>query len=165
MLNVLESLPLSPPCLILSHANAAYTALIARGFRRLGWGIYTARNGTETRRLARILKPDAVILQAELPEESGWLTCVKLTSEHPLLPVILVSDNLSPCNQELAAFVGARVLVCQAESTASLTEELDKTLWNRSILCPYSVPRSQRGPIKGSIPCSVQTLAGPSKSS
>ena len=47
-----------------------------------------------------------VILHAELAEESGWLTCDKLTREQPLTRVILVGDNLSPRNQELAIFVG-----------------------------------------------------------
>ena len=65
-----------------------------------------------------------VILDAELPQESGWLTCDKLTREQPLVKVILISDNLSPRNHELAAFVGAGALVSRTDSLAPLVEEL-----------------------------------------
>jgi len=38
--------------------------------------------------------------------------------------VILVSDNLSPRNQELAAFVGASALVGRGEGLSPLLHEL-----------------------------------------
>jgi DNA-binding response OmpR family regulator len=114
----------SSPCLILAHPHQDYQALLARAFRRLGWDVYLAHSGPEARRLTRMLEADAVVLHTDLPQESGWLTCDKLTREQPLTRVILVSDNLSSRNQELAAFVGASVLVNQADSLALLIEEL-----------------------------------------
>jgi DNA-binding response OmpR family regulator len=114
----------SPPCLILAHPDGVYQAAVARGFRRLGWDLYLARNGPEVRRLVRMLEADVVIMDADLPEESGWLTCYKVMREQPLVKVILVSDNLSPRNQELAAFVGASALVGHADGLAPLVEEL-----------------------------------------
>jgi CheY-like chemotaxis protein len=114
----------SPPCLILAHPDGAYEAVIARGFRRLGWDLYLARSGPEVRRLVRMLEADVVVMDADLPVESGWLTCDKLTREQPLVKVVLVSDNLSPRNQELAAFVGASALVGRGEGLAPLLHEL-----------------------------------------
>ncbi|MGH7168812.1 MAG: response regulator [Gemmataceae bacterium] len=114
----------SSPCLILAHAHQDYQTLLARTFRRLGWDVYLAHNGPEARRLVRMLEADVVILHAELPEESGWLTCDKLTREQPLARVILVSDNVSARNQNLAAFVGASALVDPADGVAPLIEEL-----------------------------------------
>lgn len=125
MLNAIESNSLSPPCLILAHANAAYAVLIAHGFRGLGWDVYLARDGPEARRLARIRKPEVVILEAELPAETGWLTCDKLTREQPLARVILVSDNLSPRNQDLATFDGSDALIDCTGGMASLIDELE----------------------------------------
>jgi two-component system alkaline phosphatase synthesis response regulator PhoP len=124
MLQVYEANPGTPPCLILAHPDAGYEAAIGRGFRRLGWDVYVARSGPEARRLVRMLEADVVILDAELPQESGWLTCDKLKREQPLVQVILVSDNLSPRNHELAAFVGASALVSRTDSLAPLVEEL-----------------------------------------
>jgi CheY-like chemotaxis protein len=110
--------------LILAHPDGVYEAAIARGFRRLGWDLYLARSGPEVRRLVRMLEADVVVMDADLPVESGWLTCDKLTREQPLVKVILVSDNLSPRNQELAAFVGAGALVGRGEGLAPLLDEL-----------------------------------------
>jgi DNA-binding response OmpR family regulator len=124
MLDWNETNFVSSPCLILAHPNQDYQAILARAFRRLGWDVYPARSGPEARRLARMMEADVVILHADLPEESGWLTCDKLTREQPLARVILVSDNLSPRNRELADFVGASELLHQAQSLAPLIEEL-----------------------------------------
>jgi len=110
--------------LILAHPDTEYETAIARAFRRMGWDVYSAHSGPEARRLARRLDADVVVLDADLPEESGWLTCDKLTREQPLAKVILVSDNLSPRNQELAAFVGASALVSYGDGPAALAEEI-----------------------------------------
>ncbi|MHB1423565.1 MAG: response regulator [Gemmataceae bacterium] len=112
------------PCLVLAHPQTDYQALLARGFRRLGWDVYLARSGPEARRLSRMLEADVVVLHAEMAEESGWLTCDKLTREQPLTRVILVSDNLSPRSAELAIFVGASALIDRAEGMVPLIEEL-----------------------------------------
>ena len=114
----------SPPCLILAHPNRDYQSVLGRAFRRLGWDVYLAHSGPEARRLARMLEADVVILHAELPEESGWLTCDKLTREQPQTRVVLVNDNHSHRNRELADFVGACVLLHPAEGMAPLIEQL-----------------------------------------
>ena len=124
MLDGTEVKSVISPCLILAHANPAYERLLERGFRRLGWDVYLARSGPEARRLVRMLEADVVILEAALPEESGWLTCDKLTREQPLTRVILVSDDLSPRQHELAVFVGASALIHSAEGMTPLLDEL-----------------------------------------
>ncbi len=124
MLDRCETDSVSPPCLILAHPDREYEAAIARGFRRLGWDVYLAQSGPEVRRLVRMMDADVVILDADLPEESGWLTCDKLTREQPLAKVVLVSDNLSPRNQELATFVGASALVRYGDGLTAVAEEL-----------------------------------------
>jgi DNA-binding response OmpR family regulator len=124
MLDRCETNPASPPCLILAHPDTAYETAIARAFRRMGWDVYLAQTGPEVRRLARMLDADVVVLDADLPEESGWLTCDKLTREQPLAKVLLISDNLSPRNQEFAAFVGASALVSYEDGLAALAEEI-----------------------------------------
>ncbi len=71
-----------------------------------------------------MLSADMVILHVDLPEESGWLTCDKLMREQPTVSVILVGDDLSPRNQDLADFVGASALVDHAEEMVPSAEEL-----------------------------------------
>jgi DNA-binding response OmpR family regulator len=110
------------PCLVLAHANAAYAASAARAFRRLGWDVYVTRNGPETRRLARMLNPSVVILEADLPEESGWLTCDKLVREQPHRKVILVGDDFSAECESFAAFIGAAGVVEQSDGAQALVD-------------------------------------------
>jgi hypothetical protein len=114
---------MAPLCLILAHSNAAYEARLAHGFRQLGWEVYVARGGPEVRRLVRGLEAEMVILSTDQPEESGWLTCAKLTHELPWVKVILVGD---PCsrNQGLAAFLGASALVPRSDELAPLAYRL-----------------------------------------
>jgi DNA-binding response OmpR family regulator len=119
-----ETNAVSPPCLILAHPDTAYEAEVARAFRRLGWDVYEARSGPEIRRLVPMLEADAVILDAELPNETGWLTCEKLTAEQPLVKVVLVTSEPGPRNLQLAAFVGASSLVSHGEGLAPLVEEI-----------------------------------------
>jgi DNA-binding response OmpR family regulator len=114
----------SLPCLVLAHPNPDNASRMAREFRRRGWDVYLTRSGPEARQLIRMLEADAAILHADLCEESGWLTCDKLTREQPLARVVLVSDERSARNEELAVFVGARAFVQGSESLVPVVEEL-----------------------------------------
>src|SRR5262245_59441864 len=81
------------PCVLLAHADGAYASDVSQSLRRLGWDVYQAADGAELRRLARMMEPELVILDAELADESGWLTCAKLQHEQQSGgKVILVGD-------------------------------------------------------------------------
>jgi DNA-binding response OmpR family regulator len=108
------------PCLILAHADAAYCAQITRTFRRHGWDVYPAQTGPQVRRLTRMLQPELVVMQADLPGESGWLTCDKLTGEFPAIKVVLVAADLTPHRADFADFVGADALVIRRDGAAAL---------------------------------------------
>jgi ActR/RegA family two-component response regulator len=112
------------PCLILAHADPGYTAQVVRTFRRHGWDVYTAQQGPEVRRLSRMLQPQLVVLQADLPEESGWLTCDKLTGEIPTSRVVLVAVDPTPTQGEFASFVGATSLANMKDGMAPLVRYL-----------------------------------------
>jgi DNA-binding response OmpR family regulator len=112
------------PCLILANADAAYADLACRSFRRRGWDVYRARTGPEVRRLARMMEPELVLLDTDLPEESGWLTCDKLTRERPRTNVVLVAAAAAPPDDQLAAFVGASALVNRADSMAMMVQDV-----------------------------------------
>src|SRR5262245_64436229 len=99
------------PRLVLVYADSARAALTSRQFRRQGWEVHLASCGREARRLAQILAPDVVLLDTNLRDESGWLTCAKLLSERPRQKVILVHDQPTPQDHRFAEFVGAAALV------------------------------------------------------
>ena len=112
------------PCLVLADADPAYAAATSRSFRRLGWDVYEARSGPEARRLARMLEADLVLLDARLPEETGWLTCAKLVRERPGTKVILVDHDADAHGLRLAHFVGARALVRRGAGMEALLPQI-----------------------------------------
>jgi DNA-binding response OmpR family regulator len=110
------------PCLIVVQQDPAGAALVARAFRRLGWDVYPAADGPQARRLARMLRPALVVLDADLPGESGWLTCDKLTDELPDVRVVLTLARPAERDQHFAAFVGAAALVDRRDPAALLAQ-------------------------------------------
>ncbi len=65
------------PLLVLAYADSAHAAQCGRHFRRLGWEVRLVTTGAEARRLCSMCTPGAVILDIDLPDESGWLTCAR----------------------------------------------------------------------------------------
>jgi len=119
-----ERTPGRRPLLILAYADSTYASLAGRYFRRLGWEVHLTSSGTEARRLARTLAPTVVVLDTDLADESGWLTCDKLRRERPNQKVVLVSPNPNEEGRRLAEFVGAATLVCRGVGVSSLIEEV-----------------------------------------
>jgi DNA-binding response OmpR family regulator len=110
------------PCLILTSHDPADAALAARAFRRLGWDVYGAADGPQARRLARMLRPALVVLDADLPGESGWLTCDKLLDELPDVRVLLTLPAPTERDRAFAAFVGASALVERRDLAALVAQ-------------------------------------------
>jgi CheY-like chemotaxis protein len=112
------------PRLVLADNHSAQAALTGRQFRRLGWEVHLASSGPEARRLTRLLAPQAVVLDTALRDESGWLTCAKLTQEHPELKVVLLHDSATAVESRFAEFVGAAALVTRAGGVPALVAEV-----------------------------------------
>jgi DNA-binding response OmpR family regulator len=115
------------PCAVLAHSDPAYAASATRAFRRRGWDVYTAETGPELRRLARMLGAGLAVLSADLPGESGWLTCTKLAGDQPLMKVILITAGDDPQQEQLGSFVGASAVLPQAAGVSGLLEEVEGT--------------------------------------
>jgi len=98
------------PCAVLTLADGQQAAKMERALRLLGWDVYTARSGPETRRLARMLEAELILLDADLPGESGWLTCEKLRRESPMR-IYIVANVAGARQQELGDFVGATAVL------------------------------------------------------
>lgn len=94
------------PCLILGYVRSEFASRWGRFFRRQGWEVHLAAEAAEARRLANILSPSAVVLDVDMPDESGWLASAKLTAEHPHAKILLVGSR-SPKRTTDIAEVGA----------------------------------------------------------
>ena len=74
-----------------------------------------------------MLEADLVVLDAELFEESGWLTCAKLVGELPLVPVVLVTAG-DARSRRLGSFVGASAVVRRDAGMAALLWAVDEAV-------------------------------------
>jgi ActR/RegA family two-component response regulator len=112
--------------LVLAHPDANFAHQAKRRLQRLGWEVHLTRSGAAARRLARKLLVPLVVLNTELPDESGWLVCRKMNLENPDVRVILVGSGWSAADARLAEFVGAVALVAQEEGSAALSREVNE---------------------------------------
>ena len=116
------------PRLVFGYGNSALAANWGRWFRRNGWEVHLAATAEETYDLVHRLAPTAVILEVDLPDESGWLACAKLTLTHPDRQIYLLSDRLAESNQALARFSGAVGLFDKASSHYEVFDEIGGNL-------------------------------------
>src|SRR6516165_5288286 len=108
------------PRLLLAYADAAYASESGRYFRRLGWEVQMVASGTEARALAHAYRPLVVVLDAELLDESGWLTSAKISTENPDVRIILVADESSDQTQDRLRMVGASESVKRSHGAEAL---------------------------------------------
>ncbi len=127
MFAMLEDLHIRPS-LVLAHSDPVYAATVGRAFCQLGWDVYQAHTGPEARRLAFNVRAELVVLDVDLPDESGWLTCAKLTEELPGTRALLVYRHAEKADPEFARFVGAAGLypaAAGAEPLLNQAREID----------------------------------------
>jgi DNA-binding response OmpR family regulator len=125
------------PRLVLALSDDDRAELLRRKLRRRGWEVHSARAGPEARRLTQRHRPNVVILDTDLAQESGWLTCAKITLADGGQRVILVHQGDVGPVERLAHAVGAATIV--ADDTRIIAE-LD--------LFAGAQPRRERGTVK-----------------
>jgi DNA-binding response OmpR family regulator len=109
------------PRLVVAHTDENYVAQLCQSFRLRGWDVYIAPDGPEARRFARDFDAVALVLEADLPGESGWLTAAKAGRELPQVKVFLTSPAPGGERRRFALFVGA-TLIRPADGVQSLVE-------------------------------------------
>jgi DNA-binding response OmpR family regulator len=112
------------PRLVVAHGDPAYAALVCHTFHRLGWDVYLADSGPAVRKLAREVGAQFVVVDALLPNESGWLTCDKLRLELPEARAVIVAVAPGFHEANFAVFVGAAALVDQGDGVQALLDEI-----------------------------------------
>jgi DNA-binding response OmpR family regulator len=106
--------------MLLAYADAAYASECGRYFRRLGWEVQMVGSGIEARLFADEYRPDVVVLDAELLDESGWLTSAKISNANPEMHIILVANDWTPSMQDRAEMVGAEQCLSRKDGAERL---------------------------------------------
>jgi two-component system, OmpR family, response regulator MprA len=80
--------------------------MVARVLVGEGYGVLSASNGEEALHVASCVRVDLVLLDLNLPVKNGWDTFEKLTTDDPLLPVIIITAKSNQLFTALGAGVG-----------------------------------------------------------
>jgi two-component system, OmpR family, alkaline phosphatase synthesis response regulator PhoP len=112
--------PRSPRLLILDDEESILLP-VASYFRAMGYGVVTAQEPEEALAVLGHQPVDLVILDLALPfGHEGLDVLQSLRADHPSLPVIVVSANVSPEVEEQALHLGAEVVLGKPQPMAYL---------------------------------------------
>lgn len=98
--------------------------------RRLGGRPLMARDGQSALTLARMLQPDVVIVELELPDLDGFELCRRLRTDERTIatPVVLISDLESSTERRRGFRVGANAYLAKPYDDAELSEAVESAL-------------------------------------
>jgi CheY-like chemotaxis protein len=86
------------------------------------WDVVTAASGEEGTKLAILTQPDAILLDAMMPEVDGVETLKRLQA-HPatrVIPVIMLTGATQPSKRQIYLQAGARAIVQKPFDPAQL---------------------------------------------
>jgi len=119
----------SPLKLLLAHRDAGFRRELVENLDGREVQVIQCATAEATHALAAEFRPSIVIVDANLPDQSGALTCAKLRISHPRCRVILVGRQRNGEDARLARFIGADVYVAQREGL----EEMLRYVARRSL--------------------------------
>ena len=97
---------MSHTVLIIDDERSVREAL-GKLFRNAGYATLLAANGAEAAALHEEHHPDAVLLDLNMPVMNGWEAFEKISTMHPLTPVVIITGRPGQFELAAAARVGA----------------------------------------------------------
>jgi DNA-binding response OmpR family regulator len=95
------------PKILLVDDDPAVREMLGRILTEEGYVMLPAVNGQEALNVAAATNVNLVLLDLNLPVKNGWDTFERLTSENPLLPIIIITARPNQLFPALASGVGA----------------------------------------------------------
>lgn len=103
----IEGALVSRKCILVVDDDPGVRDSLLAVLRSEGYLTLSAAGGPQALALAATKPPDLVLLDLNLPEQDGWDTFERLTSENPLLPVIVITGMPNQLFTACNAGVGA----------------------------------------------------------
>jgi DNA-binding response OmpR family regulator len=117
-----------PVRVVVAHGNLAYLAALQERLQQHGCSVHVAHSGEQARMLARRIHADIVVLDSEMPFESGWLTAEKLRRERQNARAIVVTPEATFTDRRFAEFICAAAIVDGAEGPEAVLERIDEIM-------------------------------------
>ena len=93
--------------ILLADDDPGVRESLAAALRSDGYFVIPAKDGQEALDMIAVSEVDLVLLDLNMPVKNGWDTFERLTAEHPLLPVIVVTARPNQLFTAVGAGVGA----------------------------------------------------------
>jgi CheY-like chemotaxis protein len=93
--------------ILLVDDDSAVRKILLRLLTEEGYRVLPAANGVEALEFAAVTRFDLVLLDLNMPQKNGWETFEQLTTDDPLLPVIVITARPNQLFPALASGVGA----------------------------------------------------------
>src|SRR5215212_9095109 len=97
------------PLVLIADPDSACSVLIARQLKWAGYGVLTTGDAAETRELIEQKRPEALVLEAMLGDESGYALVRDLRDQphNRLMPIVMISARAGKLDRDFAFTVGA----------------------------------------------------------
>lgn len=95
------------PKILLLDDDVAIRQMLGRVLTREGYLVIPAATGQEALELSAAAELDLLLLDLNLPGQSGWDIFERLTAEDPLLPIIIITARANQLFPALGAGAGA----------------------------------------------------------
>ena len=92
---------------IVANSNEDIRKSIAKQLRDCGWNVISVDTCSQLYKRMQAWPGAQVILNTQMPDESGFLACSKALRSQPTTQIHLVDEHADEVNQSLASFVGA----------------------------------------------------------
>ena len=99
-------------------------------FRKQGYEVFIARDGTEALELLKTITPDAILLDIMMPKLDGYSTLNEIKTMENLKhsKVIFLSAKTNPKDIEKGLELGADAYVTKPYSIKKLIQQIDEML-------------------------------------
>lgn len=103
--------------------------LISRVLQRAGFQTIPVENGADVVSIARAERPDVILLDVQMEDQDGFVTCRQLKGDPSLAatPVVFMSGRLDPRDQLIGKELGAADFLRKSADTTELVSRV-KTL-------------------------------------
>ena len=99
----------SQPRVLIADPDVSYTALMGRQLEWAGYDVLTAGEPAAVFELVEAHRPDALVIEAVLPDTTGYAVVRELRSQphNRLMPIVMVSARAGKLDHDFAFTVGA----------------------------------------------------------